>query len=91
MVICFDVIKLEVEKFVKDVKEMIENIFKNYEKEFEVLCKLVFSEISEGVLVFDLVKEYEDMIEKLEMENKILLKMLYDFNKNIGFGFMEEM
>lgn len=91
MVICFDVIKLEVEKFVKDVKEMIDNIFKNYEKEFEVLCKLVFSEISEGVLVFDLVKEYEDMIEKLEMENKILLKMLYDFNKNIGFGFMEEM
>lgn len=91
MVICFDVIKLEVEKFVKDVKEMIENIYKNYEKEFEVLCKLVFSEISERVLVFDLVKEYEDMIEKLEMENKILLKMLYDFNKNIGFGFMEEM
>ena len=91
MAICSDVSKLKSEKPVKDARETIENILKNYEKELEALRKLVPSEISEGVPVSDLVKEYEDTIEKLETEKKTLLKMLHDLNKNIGPGLMEEM
>ena len=91
MAIWSDVSKLEAEKPVKFANETIENILKNYEKELEALRKLAPSETSEGVPVFDLVKEYEDTIAKLEKEKNTLLKMLHDLNKNIGPGLMDEM
>ncbi|XP_020601327.1 uncharacterized protein LOC110040429 isoform X2 [Orbicella faveolata] len=91
MAICPDVSKLEAEEPVKDAKETIESILKNYEKEPEALRKLIPSETSEGVPVSDLVKEYEGRIEKLEKEKDTLLKMLNDLEKNIGPGLMDEM
>lgn len=91
MAIGSDVSQLEAKEPVKDAKETIENTLKNYEKELKALRKLVPSEISEGVPVSDLVKEYEDTIEKLETEKNTLLTMLNDLNKNIGPGLMDEM
>ena len=91
MALCSDVSKLEAEEPVKDEKETIENILKNYQKELEALRKLVPSETSEGVPVSDLVKEFEDRIEKLEKEKNTLLTMLNNLKQNIGPGLMDEM
>ena len=91
MAIGSDASELEAKEPAKDAKETIENTLKNYEMELEVLRKLVPSEVSEGVPVSDLVKKYEDTIEKLETEKNTLLTMLNDLNKNIGPGLMDEM
>ncbi|KAJ7376247.1 hypothetical protein OS493_035908 [Desmophyllum pertusum] len=63
-----DVNKLDALELMRDEERAMENILKNYEKELEALRKLVPSETGEAVSVSELVKDYEDRIEKLENE-----------------------
>lgn len=83
--------KLEAVKLVRDEGRTIKNILKNYEKELEALRNLVPCETGEGVSVSELVKDYEDKIEKMDTENTTLLDMLDDLKKNIGPALMNEL
>ena len=75
----------------KEEDTTIEKILTNYENEIAALHKLFPSETSEALLVSDLVKDYEDRIEKLENEKATLLDLLGELTKTIGPGLMDEL
>ena len=69
----------------------IEDILKSYEEEFRALCKLVPNERTEGISALDLVKNYENEIEKLENEKEDLTDKLNNLAKNLGPGLMDDL
>ena len=91
MPVSFNEEKLDALELVRDEDRTIENIVKNYEKELEALRNLVPSEKNEGVSVMELMKDYEDRIEKLENDKKNLLEMSDNLEKNIGPGLMDDL
>ena len=83
--------QLKALKKMKQEDTTIEKILKNYENEIAALQKLFPSETNEASSVSDLVKDYEDRIEKLENEKATLLDLLGALTKTIGPGLMDEL
>ncbi|KAJ7376248.1 hypothetical protein OS493_035909 [Desmophyllum pertusum] len=76
--------ELKAMSLLRDEGQDLEKILKTYEKELEALRKLTPDETEDGMSISDLIKDYENKIEKLESENRIFTQKLDNLVETIG-------
>ncbi|PFX23356.1 uncharacterized protein LOC111333043 [Stylophora pistillata] len=82
---------LEAPIIMKNENRALEDVLKNYEKELEVLRKLVPDQGEEGNTISGIVKDYEDKLENLTKTNNALEDGLRGLRGKIGDGLFEDL
>ena len=69
----------------------LEGVVKRYENELDVLRKLIPDEGSEASSISDIIKDYEDRVEDLSIDNKTLKDELRELEEKVGDGLVNDL
>lgn len=83
--------RLEAPIVMKGENRTLEDVLRNYEKELEVLRKMVPDQGGEGGTISGIVKDYEDKLESLANRNNTLKDRLRELRGKIGDELFEDL